>query len=354
MINLLYIVSGTLVLVLIILLIIIFGYHLFISFKEKKYKKYHDKWEPVIDRYLNKEYSLEETAANFNKKYNILYRFFKPYLINLDGKKFYRLKELIKELKLNDFFLEKLKNGNNNEKIKAATFLGIINEFRSLPYLKDLLKSDNDYLVNTSIRAIAEIGEKDLFLPVIKTILSRTHLTYEAVTEIIIKFGEDICQYIITLLKKWLEGDFNFKEVFEVPEFQIISLFIDVLGYFRYSPGVKIMENILKNSSNSEILIHIFKALIKIKYPLDIDLKQYLFHEDWVVRSQCAKFVGMIQDKKYVSELKQLVNDDKWWVKYYAASSLWRIGEEKVLKSIIDDGEKGANISRYVLNRKSN
>jgi len=333
------------------IVLIIITYHLLHKRRTKIFKQKKEEWEKFLFQYLDDDLKLEEAAAEMNDSYFYLYDFLKPYLKNLKGNDFEKLKKLTKTNKMVDFFLQKLEKGNREEKIKAAAFLGKLGEKRALPLFKEYLNSNDKNLMTASIWAIADIGEQELFFEVLKTVLKESSFTFEALTEILIRFGEESCYQI----KKFLENNFseenNLEEILGVPDYQSLSLFFDIFGYFRFVPGVEIMVSTLDSEYNEEVLIHIFKALVKIEYPIAKDLTPYLNHNSWVVRSQTARYLAKIKNNDYLLELKKLLTDEKWWVRYYAALAIFKLGKEEVLIDIVKNKRPGYEMGIYILDQ---
>ncbi|MGM0500117.1 MAG: HEAT repeat domain-containing protein [Bacillota bacterium] len=349
MLKYLYYFSGALFLLIMTIVLIIITYHILHKRRDKIFKQKKEKWEIFLFQYLDNDIDLEEAAAAMNDSYFHLYDFLKPYLKNLKGNNFEKLKKLTQKNKMVDFFLQKLEKGNREEKIKAAAFLGKLGEKRALPLLKEYLNSNDKNLMTASIWAIADIGEQELFFEVLKTVLKESSFTFEALTEILIRFGEESCYQIKSLLENNFFAENNLEEILGVPEYQSLSLFFDIFGYFRFVPGVEIMVSILDVEYNEEVLIHIFKALVKIEYPIDKDLTPYLDHDSWVVRSQTARYIAEIKDSNYLLELKQLLTDQKWWVRYYAALAIFELGNEELLIDIVKNKRPGYEMGIYIL-----
>ena len=344
------------ILILCILILVILGiilyHHIKISRYNNKLALKKESWEPVLFEYLSSKWTVGETALKVSNDYEILKDFLIPYLKNLSGEDYQLLQKLAQETGLTDFYLEKLKTGNNTEKIKAANFLGKVKEHSSLKLLQEHLYNKDKGVMTASAWAIAEIGEKDYFTLVLKNIINQTQMTYEGVTELSIQFGEGICQEIEVLLSDWLEDKKDLEEIYQTDKQTIISLLIDLLGHFKYISAVNLFEDLLKKESHPEILIHIFKALVKIEQPIEIDLKPYLNHENWVVRSQAVRYAGIIEEEIYFNLYKELLqNDDNWWVKYYAGETILQIGKIDCLKYIVEKQKAGYQMSNYILNQ---
>lgn len=354
MLEYLYYFSSALVLLIMTIILIIIIYHILHKRRNKIFEQKTEKWEKTLFQYLNDDLDLEETAALMNGSYFYLYDFLKPYLKNLKGNDFEKLKKLTQKNNMVDFFLKKLKQGNREEKIKAAAFLGKLGEKRALPLLKEHLNSEDKNLMTASIWAIADIGEKELFFEVLKTVLNESNFTFEALTEILIRFGEESCYQIKIFLENNFFKENKLEEILGVPEYQSLSLFFDIFGYFRFIPGVEIMVSILDKDYNEEVLIHIFKALVKIEYPVDKDLSPFLYHKNWVIRSQAARYLGEIKDDNYLSDLKKLLTDQNWWVSYYAALAIFELGKEEFLIEIVKNKERGYKMAVYILDQAGN
>lgn len=351
MITYLYMIIAFLIVFIVGIFISILFYHFKDIIYQKRLKRKKEKWEKAFFEFLNKEITLKEATNYFSRNYNYLYDFFKPYLKNLKGDDFVRIKSLIHNLEMDKYYLKKLKKGSKKKKVKAAVFLGIIKEKKAIPYLKDYIQLDDELIRRSSLWAIAEIGETDLYLDVIKVVLNNTSMTFEALTELSIRFGEEICFLINDLLQKHFAEKINFKNKFNVDDYLILSLFIDVLGYFRFIEGLELLEKILKNNNdyNDEVYIHVFKALVRIDLPVNINLENFLNHQNWVIRSQAARYIGQIKVEKYNDELLELLKDPKWWVRYYAAESLFKIGKEELLIKKASSDQESSEISNYIL-----
>lgn len=349
MLKAIYYFAAVLILLIMAVIFTILFYHLLHKRRKKIFEHKKEKWENCLFQYLNDDLSLEQVVAVMNDSYYYLYDFLKPYLKNLKGNDFEKIKKLVEKNKMVAFFLEKLENGNKEEKIKAAAFLGKLGEKSALPLLEKCLSCEDENLMTASIWAIADIGEQELFFKVLKSVLNESRFTFEALTEILIRFGEASCYQI----KRFLENNFiaenNLEEILGVPEYQSLSLFFDIFGYFRFIPGVEIMVSTLEVEYNEEVLIHIFKALVKIEYPINKDLKPYLQHDNWVVRSQTARYIAEIKADNYLSDLKKLLIDQKWWVRYYAALAIFKLDKKEILIEIVKNKQPGYEMGTYIL-----
>ncbi len=326
-------------------------FHLRLKYYENKEQLYKEKYSSIIESYIDSEINLEKTISYFENEnnYKILKNIFKPYINKYENEKHDRLKILINKIGLNNYLYEKLKSNNKKKTLKAASFLGKLQDRNALNKLEKLLRSNDRLKVITSAWAISEIGDLSYLKPVIKTLLNKSEMTYEAITELLVNFGKNICDKLIDYLNKDLKEDDYLVNEFETDEYKILSVFIDIFGFYRYEKSLKVLEKLLIENTNEEVTIHIFKALVKIGQPVNVNLKQFLQSESWVIRSQSAKYIGVIGAEEHTQTLSYLLYDENWWVGYYAAQSLWKMDKTELMKNIIKHDNPGAEMCSYVL-----
>jgi len=51
---------------------------------------------------------------------------------------------------------------------------------------------------------------------------------------------------------------------------------------------------------------------------------------DWEVRAQAASCAGHIGASAAIEMLEHLLDDDFWWVRYYAAEALFKLGDDGI------------------------
>jgi len=326
-------------------------FHLRLKYLEKQIELFKAKYSSIVESYINQELTLEKafTYLENDKNYEVMKKFFKPYLNKYDNEKFDRLKVLIKKIGLNDYYYKKLNSKNKKKSLKAASFLGKLEDRSALNKLEKLLNSNDRLKIITSAWAISEIGDLSYLKPVIKALLNKSEMTYEGTTELLVNFGENICDKLIDYINKDLKEKDYLVNKFETDEYKILSVFIDIFGFYRYKKSIKVLERILKKNTNEEVTIHIFKALVKIGQPINIDLKQFLQNDSWVIRSQSAKYIGVIDATEHTQTLSYLLYDENWWVGYYAAQSLWKMNKIELMRNIIKNNNPGTEMCSYVL-----
>ncbi|MEJ6950748.1 HEAT repeat domain-containing protein [Natronospora cellulosivora (SeqCode)] len=334
------------------LLLTILLYHSILYWQEKLYISKKEKWGPVFLQYLNEEIDLDKAADILNCDFSFLYKLFLGYLSNhnkVDRKDLYRLRALASKIGILDYYIKRLNSMSKKRRLRAISFLAKIEEVSVLNIYQKNLNDKDERIMLASCRAIARIGEHSLFVPVLRNLFNRTNMTFEGISDIMIIFGKGVSKDIQLLLEDYIDGKKDLAALFAVEEFVSLSLLIDILGYFKYKPAVKILEELLRREDNNEVIIHIFKALKKIGEVIAEDLHDYILNEDWVIRSQAVGYISTIRDSRYKEELESLLSDEHWWVRYYAAQALYEIGEKDLLIKITSASVFASDITRYVL-----
>lgn len=331
---------------------IIIIYHIRQNQKNKKTKELKIKYYPIIENYLRNQTSLTKTKNLFNKDidYEIIVEIIKPLLKKYSGRQFEKLKLLIKKIGVNNYYLKKLKNSNNKkEKLKAAVILGKLEDNRALNKLKQMLNSQDSLVIIAAAWAISDIGNKKHLDKMINSLINKTNMTYEAITELLVNYDKKICDNLINFINQYLKDNTYLSEHFTVSEFKLLALFIDIFGYFRYKQSLSTIKKLIQINPHEEVIIHILKSLVKIGEPIDIEFVKYLSHNNWVIRSQTAKYLGIIKNSDHIDSLIDLLSDENWWVRYYAAKAIWNMGKIDLMADIIIKNKPGANICDYIL-----
>ncbi|MBF8437305.1 HEAT repeat domain-containing protein [Halanaerobiaceae bacterium Z-7014] len=349
MLNFIYLIIFILVLLIISFLVFLSVFHLKIYFNNRKYQALKEKWQPVLFGYLNNEISLNEATASFNKNYKYTWKFIRTYLDNLDGKDFEKLKNLLQASGFIQYYLKKLRTGSNKDKLKAALILGKVRHKKALPYLEEMLKSDSSLKIKTAGQAISQIGETSLVYEIIKAFLTRTEITYEGISQILILYGQKICPRLLLIIEDWLDGEVDIRKEFQTSPYETIALFVELLGHNKYKGALPVLERLLKEVDNDELIIQIFKALSRIKEPVDLDLTPFINHDNWVVRSQTVRYLYKNWESSYSEQLKARISDENWWVSFYSGMALYHNSFKAFLEEVAVSDKPGSEISNYIL-----
>jgi len=321
-----------------------------LKYNELQIETIQEEYSAKISSYMEENINLEEAANYFTGDINYVFlkEFFNPYLKKYEGKKFKRIKTLIHRIGLIEYYRSKLKSKNRKEKLRAASFLGKLRDSDSLDNIAKLFDSNKKLNIITAAWAISETGETRYLKPVIKALFNKSNMTYEAITELLVNFGEEMCDDLIKYINLYFDSKSYFINNFKSEDFKVLSVFVDIFGFFRYEKSLKVLVKLLDKNIDPEIKIHIFKTLFKIGKPVNADLLKFLKSDNWVIRSQCTKYIGKIGAAQYSSYLVRLLKDENWWVGYYAARSLWKMNKIDIMREIIINNKPGAKMCEYI------
>jgi len=321
-------------------------------YRQKRYEKFRERYSQLINSLLQGEISPREAAENLPSPSSSNGEYFMKELNgrDLDSEDREKLKELASHWGLLEHYNKLLRKGSKKEKLRAAAIMGELHVNKAAPALEKLLVETEGRSKIAAARGLARLGRIESIYPLLRNTLQEDNITFEAVTDMLINFGEQICPYILSELKKWRQSQgSHLPDISGVKDEEIISLFIDVLAHHRFRPLLTEMEKLLAEEPHPEVVIHIFKALNRMKVRLHIDLKEYLGSKNWIIRAQAAKYAGTAEIQNCEKALQYLLTDDSWWVRYYAALSLFRLGAENTLKKKAEAEGLEAVMCRFVL-----
>lgn len=350
------------------------------AYREKKYNELQLTWEKLLLDYLEGEITAGEIASfeSFKNNAYLMWRFLFPYLESLKGEDYEKIVELSRFTGMQSYYLRKLRRGSVFNRALAARILGKLQCREALLHILPLLQSRHPAVVITAAHSIADLGQTDYMIKVTLALLRNTSITFEGITEILVKYGEKNIHKVISYLEAEMSGDsaadaLTSEEKTENEKMIIMTLMVDILGYHRSVEAMDTLQKLLmprevnedniirnnlvrdssSNAADDEIIIHIFKAFLRIDaVPPDLDLSIYFNYPNWVVRSLVARVSIIAADEKYISLSEILLDDSYWWVRYRAAESLWNMGKNgrSVLMQKAKGGESSsATVSRYIL-----
>jgi hypothetical protein len=356
--------TAALIMAMLLLIIIM---RIFSYLNEQKYQRDALKWEAVYLGYLQGENDLETTLAVFGneKNYDWLRRFFNPYLEALAGDDFQKTKQLCQKIGMISYYRTQLTLGRETEQAAAAGMLGNLRCRESLPERIALLKSKNFSTVLAAAQSLVKSGEAGTFAPAARALLKNTYFTYEGTTEVLIGYGRGICAPIVQLLKSYSLKMPEKQDNASRPDLTavagaegedivaFISIMIDLLGFHRYFEALPVLAKMLE-SRDEEIIVHVMKAFKRIgAVPDSFDLKPYLTHRYWVIRSFSAQVWKLTGNESTLPLLKDMLSDRQWWVRFHAAEALRSSGDKGfgILKQLAAAAgeDRATAISRYIL-----
>lgn len=359
------VVLGILILILLFFLVLLRQQSLY---REARYNDWARAWESFYHGYILGDYSLKDLPGYLvkGKSFAWLRRFFTPFLEVLDGPDFEATKALCRETGLIAHCQGKLKKGSIPQRAEAAKFLGLLRCQISVPERLIMLKSRRPLLVLAAAQSLVVSGEPGTFQQVLQALLFQTYLTYEGATEILSRYGREICQPITEILAQYKGEKENNKSVTRqrkakritpahgINETVFLIIMIDLLGHYRYKKALLVLGSLLP-AANEEMCIHLFKTFLRIgAAPTQLNLRDYLEHEAWPVRSFAAQVASLSKDETSLHLLNDLLTDSQWWVRYHAAMALATFGQQgrELLARRIDGSDaEAAYISSYILSR---
>jgi len=366
--TLIYICLALLLVVLSMLLAIIYM-RLATNRKESEYLAKAALWEEYYLPYVQNEATLKETAALFRgeENYDWLWRFFAPYLNFIKGEDFEETRELCREIGLTAYYQADLQLGSAGTRAKAASVLGTLHCRRSVEPMLTMLKSDDRLLVQAAAQGLAKSDQPETFTAVAKTLLNNTYFTYEGITEILVSYGPEICDFIVEQLSEEVsrlcedrgkaEAALSVKNKgpADIHPSAYPAIMVSLLGHFRHREALPVLGELLP-LADEETRVQILKTFLRIgEVPEEFNLTQCLNHPHWVMRNFGAKLFNLTKKEQSIEPLLGLLKDKHWWVRFSAAEALLRAGDDgrAALKKAAagPDDDPAAGISRYILKK---
>jgi len=366
-------------------------------YQKKKARKFAV-WEQNILPLIGSEVEIPSLIIETIKKrdYELFAEFIAPYLKDTKGDFLMRSIDVLRKVGVMEWERHQLKHSKLTW--RRALAVQRLGEFRDQDNVTDLIHALNDEEPIISLNAagaLLKIGDNKLLKKVISVLLKNEHLTEELFAEILLNYESPIdLDYLlnkevekypalarlkvinfiehynreegttrsIEIIKKSkkairiLLDDENLPdEVFEeillkyknpeelehilsqkVEKFPKDSMnkIIDYIGYLNRLEGVPILIDLLGKSKNDEQTICLIKALGNLgseeALPLLVD---YLKSGHPAIRA-----LGTLKDETTLEPLSRLLEDKDYWCRYYAASSIFQMGDKgrEFLQSFCD------------------
>ena len=329
-------------------------------YRKAQYQKLSRQWESTLLKLLAEEITLEEAQTKIGtpKNYMWMWQFLFPYLESLEGEDRQLILSVAQKIGMQKYYLKKLRQRWKSlyTRALAARILGSLHCYRALPLILSLLNNQNQAVVISAARSITDLNAYQYLDRVAEALLQNTQITYEGATEIMAQFSEECCPMIMQKIETEMNHpDFELQTgSIEEDEYKmaILAMMVDLLGYYRWMEASGLLSKLLP-IADEETIIHIFKAFIRMDtLPPEVDLKHYLTHPNWVIRSLSARAWNIKGSEEYLSIVVSLLDDPFWWVRLRAAEALWSFGLEgkKILQKKAEE-KTGASaaISQYIL-----
>ncbi len=300
------------------LLIYIILAHIKFGIERKRKLEHFKQWETRILPLMEKEVPFSEfkdmVAPNDHESF---WEFITPYLRDTKGHYFRRFVNILREMGLLDRERHFLLHSHHEwRRSLAAHRLGIAKATEATEDLMQAIHDKESTVMLNAAAALINLGDKKILKNVIVFLLKMEALSEEMFSEVILGFGEPIN-------RETLE-DLN---LLSYPSRARLKI-IDFIGYFNILEGTSLLISLLKHSEDKEEKIHIIKALgnLGVEEAIPV-LKENLKDDNPVIRAQAVKALGTLKDPNIMNSIAALIEDRDWWCRYYAASSLFEMGD---------------------------
>ena len=332
---------------LLVLVFLLLGYTFILRAQNNRKEQYitslENEWQPLVWRYLEGELKTDTFINAVEKKdYHIFGEFIERYLIDLRGTDYDKLIALLQEMEFGGLKTKQLQAKSEWERAYASHFLGTIDYRVSIPDLEKLLDDPYQIVAFFAAQSILRLGGYDRFSTIINVLNQRQDFSTDKMKELLLIYGEADPKGLIELLKQARLSK------------QIIIDTVSVLTQLNVFDAGEQLLYLAEHTYDDEIKIACIKALgeLSILNATNFMIKN-LQNDDWVIRSQAARNLGKIGDKKVIPELSSVLEDGNYWVKYHSASAIAELGESGVsfLKEYCttSSNEKSKNIVEQVL-----
>lgn len=282
-------------------------------FRTKRQEKFISKWQDHIFSYLYSNDNPQDLISLIPKsKYKYLFSYLRTFLFNLKGDDLNRLKQLITETSLREYFFSRADKLNRRDRVEAIYFLKYINTEKTVNLLIKNLNSPSELIFRTTVESLAYLnayGKINLILDVAKT---RKNLTSDSILSMILKFDKSICP----ILTERLDTEKSTK---------ILLIIITVLWHFKYAEALKKVLNILFYGGDKSLIIEALRYLGEVENLDSINaLRFFLGHSKPDIRVAAIEAVGKIGDASLEDYIINKMLDPELEVKIAAAKAMYK------------------------------
>lgn len=281
--------------------------------RTRRQKKFATKWQDHIFNYL---YSTDDPKNLISRiprsKYKYLFSYLRTFLFNLKGKDLNRLKQLITETSLREYFFNKLDKLSIKNKVEACYFLRYINTEETIDLLVKKLNSPHNLIFRTTVESLAYLNAYEKINLIIDIAKKRKYLTNDSILSIILRFDKSICP----ILTERLDTE-------KSP--QILLIIITVLWHFKYAEALKKVLNILFFNGDKYLIIESLRYLGEIENLDSVStLRFFLGHSKPEIRVAAIEAVGKIGDRSLEDYIISKMLDPELEVKIAAAKAMYK------------------------------
>ena len=294
----------------------------------KKQKLKSDRWFISLFDYLEGKITGEDFRL-LVKKRDIPYflEFSKEYFLDLAGEDKVKLRELLVELRVDDYLIKSLSTGNHWKKIYAIYYLGLMDCQKAVSMLRDEIFDPSRVVSWMAIANLMQLRDLDS----LKTILEHLGKNGSA---------ESKSQLLVFLLDHGSEILPHLEDIFRNSELEdwILQVCVDVFGHYLYSNVIDDLITLYHQTNSLELKISCVGALCNFENPELIDFyEEVLNYPNRAIKIKAIKALGSLQEDRSVPSLISLAQHDDFWIAKRSIEALKNYGEQGLtdLKSLM-------------------
>ncbi|HPN30561.1 MAG TPA: hypothetical protein PKY81_06350 [bacterium] len=299
------------------------------SEKKSKIKKILiEKYSEIINNYLYENSDIDETAKKLGDiNYPVFLMTVDKILDLIKGEFENKIIELSKNAGVYNFLITESKNKKWWKKVKSVYHLGRLKYEEGIKngFFEELLESNSEDVKLAAITALSYIDNEKSIYMISKMLFDTSGAAKEKAKESIIKFGKKSYQTIIRILENEKKSD-------------NIALLLNLISHIKDDNFINKIDFYLNHSDN-KIICAAIDIAASLEYPVDYSLLSKLLQSnDICLLKTVLKNIPYIADFKIIGLIKNKMEDKDWDIRYFAASSLYKLGD------------KGRDMLHYTIN----
>ncbi len=221
----------------------------------------------------------------------------------------------------------------------AVRCLAALGNPEDIPLLKAVVDKDNfKPAILAASTGLAACKEESVIADIIERLFDKNRPNRDMLLSALTMMGQNRAEQIVGVLTSSSLHD------------DVISTLADVLGVWHYRPARPVLENILEQTQNPEVRLHVIEALEKTgDASTCAKIMPHLKDADFRVRLKAVNALERLAGDAHMDRAADLLlNDPDKWVKRNAAEAMSRMGAKGMAKL---ESYKSNNINsvRYVV-----
>lgn len=231
------------------------------------------------------------------------------------GEQQQKLTALCEEMGLVDRDIKELGSLFYAKQMKAAYRLGGMRSERAVPHLtKAMMQAKEGPLLQVLARSVAKCANDADQLYTMLRQLTRHRQSHLLAAEVLEETRVNATPMLVRCLKE--ESD-------NVVKAALLAL----SGQTDVALTPALLP--LVDSHDTEIRALAVKMLVRAGHALtENDIREWPQDPEWEIRAAVAEALGHSKNTDRIPVLKQALTDSNWWVRYYSANSLTKMGDE--------------------------